>query len=149
MTEMTKIEVVYMGKWTGSSGKMYHTFTTEAHVENGSWKSSASLFKLKMPPHCIGGLYKVNGEIDGDGKVTSLSTGGFEFVHKLDHPAVLEWEAQDALASAASRAEAVEKKAAGETRLKAIMDQLRRTYQKLPYPDHIPFKVWIMKELDK
>ena len=155
MTDLAPVKVVYLGRRTGSDGKVYHAFIPYDDLQKLAGPHDAervefrsSLFKVKRAPTVIGGTYEGNGEISEE-KIMRLATAALKYAGKEQHPHLGVWEAADHAAYTRLRKAAFENKAGKDRYLTDAVEQIRRTYKKLQPGDRLAFQLWLHGQLTK
>lgn len=165
------IEVVYLGRRTGSKGALWSlisverlktvvagadSFTERHPVEmTDRIEAAASLFeaKKKMIMRTVGAVYSVEGDLDGD-KIISASLGSAKFVRALkandDACQFVEaWRRLDGQEEERKRLLSAEKNADSDRWLTEAVKTIKHRYKAIPATSRRSFQLWLLNELDK
>jgi hypothetical protein len=155
--ELTRMEVVYLGRVHLSDGKTGVMIAPRELVmtnPKAAWSAGSPFGKPKKGLasfSAIGTVYSVEGATGEGGRITTYRPGSLEFVGKSDVPAevVAVWEAKDESLALAERAKSREKTLTENTELTRQVGALRQTYKGIGYGHRLAFKLWLIEELDR
>lgn len=165
--ELSEIEVIYMGKRMTTSGKVAHSFITEAQIDAilaspGDFEKkfpaetadrmerASSLFQVdKNKPGSVGSVYKTKGIIV-DGKCTSLVPNGLVWVRPAHGWSSWTngWKVLHDAVELDRRRKTAEKNADNDPGLRNAINTLRDRYRKLPGGYKRSFFLWLQEELE-
>ena len=157
---MDTVEVVYMGRVEMQGGKIGHRLILKSQLDeligaladDGTIRYASSAFTPKRNTlSVIGGVYTIEAETDP--RATSqLQTVRFhtaKFVRNGGYNLEPVWEATDEAIGMRKRAEAVERKAASDTRLQGMLRDLAWYYRKQAPNNRQAFKLMVLEALSK
>jgi len=164
--EKTKIEVVYLGRRTLTTGKTAYAYAVPEAIdaklgrEPGQFETAypdettlaverlISLFDGKGGAGTIGAIYSATGTIV-DGRVNTLALAGMQYVRPGDYPLMTAWRALDRDVELKKQLKSREKAAEDDTALTNAMSTIRYRYKLIPPQARRGFKLWLLEELDK
>lgn len=167
MTDPIEIDVIYIGRRQSNKGPSYALITQAELDKCRAYHDSreglkleqmltehidrrASLFSIKASgaPFSIGSVYTIQGNLDDDGRITTIR-GGTIFKRSTEANAdlIVAWTAADRAVHQAKVAASLEKSAVNDHEMAVAIDVLRARYKKISGANKMGFKLWLMDEL--
>lgn len=155
--QFAEVQIVYLGRLLQNDGKLYAYYIPLAAYnllaldgkDASAIRREASPYDAKNAPSVVGGVYQVEAEVEG-ARLQTIRFGSLKWAGSQTEGALAAtFAADDRLARAAKQAKIEEAKAAKNTSLDTMIDDLAQVYRGVSSANRQAFKIMLLERLDK